>query len=581
VERVENWLDFNYNRISRQDHLLARVPTSDLPMSRPIRFAVAVMLFLCGAANCLAEDHVRALQAEAVRSGKAAWGHWGPDAAKYSSWTSHSNRLIPVYSFGMTLDDVEGESSVYRDRDRLEKLYGFRSNSTLNPQAPYFDQTDIYRLQKLAVERGKKRIILVVFDGMDWWTTYAAAIHKSGAVGYREGRGTGLYFQDYRGADTDFGYMVTSPHCDGAKTNVNSQTISGVGKTRGGFDCLLAGDTPWALAKDPLYLISKAKERKHAYTDSSSSATSMVAGIKTYNDAVNVDWRGRRVPTIAHALQEQGFAIGVVTSVPICHATPACAYSQNVHRDDYQDLTRDLLGLPSISNPVEPLSGVDLLFGAGWGVNTDKDDAQGKNFVAGNKYLTADDRRAIDVEHGGKYVVAERTKGERGGDVLARAASEAIERKLRLFGFFGTKAGHFPFRTADGGFDPTISLTWKDKVGAVPVKAEAYTSADIEENPTLAQMATTALDVLAKKSESFWLLIEPGDVDWANHANNIDNSIGAVISGDEAFRAVTDWIEARGGWDDSVVILTADHGHYLVLDKPEVLLPPQAVTEAE
>ena len=34
-------------------------------------------------------------------------------------------------------------------------------------------------------------------------------------------------------------------------------------------------------------------------------------------------------------------------------------------------------------------------------------------------------------------------------------------------------------------------------------------------------------------------MIEAGDVDWANHANNIDNSIGAVISGDDAFRATT------------------------------------------
>ncbi len=39
----------------------------------------------------------------------------------------------------------------------------------------------------------------MVFDGMDWQTTWAAAIHNAGEVKYREGRGTGLHFQDYRG----------------------------------------------------------------------------------------------------------------------------------------------------------------------------------------------------------------------------------------------------------------------------------------------------------------------------------------------------------------------------------------------
>ena len=29
-----------------------------------------------------------------------------------------------------------------------------------------------------------------------WWTTWAAANYKAGKVAYREGRGTGLHFQD-------------------------------------------------------------------------------------------------------------------------------------------------------------------------------------------------------------------------------------------------------------------------------------------------------------------------------------------------------------------------------------------------
>jgi alkaline phosphatase len=84
-------------------------------------------------------------------------------------------------------------------------------------------------------------------------------------------------------------------------------------------------------------------------------------------------------------------------------------------------------------------------------------------------------------------------------------------------------------------------------------------------------MTTAALRILQSRSEKWWLMVEAGDVDWANHSNNIDNSIGAVLSGDAAFMKLTEWIENNGGWDDTLAIVTADHGHYLVLKQPQAL----------
>jgi alkaline phosphatase len=71
-------------------------------------------------------------------------------------------------------------------------------------------------------------------------------------------------------------------------------------------------------------------------------------------------------------------------------------------------------------------------------------------------------------------------------------------------------------------------------------------------------------------------MIEAGDVDWANHSNNIDNSIGAVLSGDEAFRTVTRWVESQSNWEETAVILTADHGHFFVLTDPQAFIRPSA-----
>ena len=526
-----------------------------------------------------ANDYVRDLQADAVKAGKSPVAHWGDKDDTYASWSSHSNRLIPVYSYGtknaaagISQSNYKGALNPYHSETALKRLYGRIPENTLNPEAEYFDQTNLFDIQQAALKAGKKHIFLVVFDGMDWQTTQAAAIYLKQKVSYNEGRGDALHFQKYNaGGTAEFGYMVTSPHNEGTEVDVDAQTVKNPGGAIfGGYDPNRGGRFPWGIAPEIPYLITapKTDTTKQAYTDSSSSATSMTAGIKTYNNAVNVDANGAPVATIAHLAQAEGYSVGAITTVPICHATPAAAYAHNVHRDDYQDLTRDLIGLPSIVHPEQPLSGLDVLIGAGWGVEIPKSSGQGKNFVVGNQYLTDADKAKVNVDNGGKYVVAERTAGVAGPDTLEKAVERAIHEKKRLLGYYGVATtGHLPFATADGDFKPSPGRTGK---------SEQYTEADLTENVTLKEMTQAAIQVLSKNPKGFWLMVEAGDVDWANHDNNLDNSIGAVISGDNAVKAITDWVEKSSNWNESVVIVTADHGHYLFLDHPEQLIDPQA-----
>jgi alkaline phosphatase len=518
-------------------------------------------------------DHIRDLQAAAEATGRAEWGHWGDQPERYVAWSNHSNRLIPVYTFGLGLESVAGQRSVYRDEQRLRELYGRLPDATLNPEAEYFDQTDVARLQLAAAEAGKKHIILVVFDGMDWHTARAAAIATRGRVEYSEGRGTGFAFQDYRGAPTDFGLCVTSPANDGTKFDVDAQALKNPGgETPGGYDPARGGTTAWDPRPGVRYLMGRDRDRPHAVTDSAASATSMCTGRKTYNDAINVGVDGEQLVPIARQLQARGYAVGAVSSVPVSHATPACAYANNVSRDDYQDIARDLLGQPSVAHR-EQLPGLDVLLGGGFGVQKEAEADQGRNFEPGNKYVADSTLAAIDTARGGNYRVATRTAGRRGDEILAEAAADAIARKLRLFGFFGTAEGQLPFQTADGDFNPANGLPPAGADGEVDKLRKkygstiCYTEADISENPTLADLARAALDVLASRGR-FWLMVEAGDVDWASHANNIDTAIGAVKSGDAAFQAIVKWIERHDAWADTVVIVTSDHGHAFVLEDP-------------
>lgn len=510
------------------------------------------------------EDRLRQFQFQATVLEKSDWIHWGDQKGTYSNWTNHSNRLIPVYSYGLSLESVQGVNSCYRDESRLKEIYQTEPIDTLNPNAEYFDQTDIYRLQKSAWKSGRRNIILMVFDGMDWNTTQAASIYKNGKVLYTEGRGTGLAFLDYRKGNSEFGFCVTSPHNGKTERDVNAQAVTQVtDHIGGGYNAVFGGATPWSKSVDSTYLLGKRKDLPHPYTDSASSAASLTTGVKTYNGSINFSVDGQKLETLAHEMQRSGSSIGVVTSVPICHATPACVYSHNVGRSDYQDISRDLLGLPSASHRVDPLPGVDVLIGCGWGEYRDDERAdQGDNYVPGNRYIARDDIERVDVANGGKYVVAQRQSGKSGLQVLRQGVDSAIAGGNRFFGFFGATRGHLPFRTADGNYDPTMG----------EAKVDVYRPADIFENPKLSEMTTAALDLLSKNEKGFYLMVEAGDVDWANHNNNIDDSIGAVLSGDAAFEAITQWVEANSSWEETALIVTADHGHLMYLDDPRVLM---------
>jgi len=513
-------------------------------------------------------DEIAAKQHIAIQSMKSPWGYWGTRPESYSSWTNHSNRLIPMYIFGDSLSPYSGSNSIYRNADRLKQLYGQVPVNTVNPEAIYADQTDVYRLQRTAIESGKKKyVFLVVFDGMDWQTTWAAAIYRNARVAYTQGRGTGLVFQDYNRCPTDFGFFVTSALGEEVETDVDAQIDKKESTKFGGYDPRFGGNAPWEPFSDPQYLIGRNTQSPHVVTDSSSSASSMTSGVKILNGAINILPNRTHVETIAQwAQREKGFAVGTVTSVPISHATPAAAYAVNVSRDDYQDLTRDMIGLPSVSHRNKPYPGLDVVLGAGFGETTKSNAGQGENFIPGNRYLADADRDAVDVEKGGqdaKYVVAQRTSGASGSDVLNRAVRKAIDEKHRLLGFFGAKNGHLPFQTANGDYKPVATVKG----------IEEYSAEDLLENPKLDQMTQAAIDVLASRSDRFWLMVESGDVDWANHANDIDSSIGAVFSGEQAVETIFRWIEKRDAWEDSLVIVTADHGHYFNLVQPEALIP--------
>ena len=89
-------------------------------------------------------------------------------------------------------------------------------------------------------------------------------------------------------------------------------------------------------------------------TDSAASATAFACGVKTYNNAIGMDRDTMPVKSILKYAQDNNMATGLVATSTIVHATPACFFSNNKFRRNYEEIAVDMVG-----------SGVDFFVGGG------------------------------------------------------------------------------------------------------------------------------------------------------------------------------------------------------------------------
>ncbi|WP_268876439.1 alkaline phosphatase [Corynebacterium yudongzhengii] len=75
----------------------------------------------------------------------------------------------------------------------------------------------------------------------------------------------------------------------------------------------------------------------------------------------------------------------------------------------------------------------------------------------------------------------------------------------------------------------------------------------------LSTMATGALNALNTNDEGFHLMIEGGAIDWAGHDNDSARDIEETQDFNDAVEAVVNWVETNSSWDETLVIVTADH----------------------
>lgn len=232
-------------------------------------------------------------------------------------------------------------------------------------------------------------------------------------------------------------------------------------------------------------------------TGSAAASTAMASGLKTNIGMVGVSPDGRKLKTLAEMAKEKGMKVGIVSTVSIDHATPAAFYAHVPTRGQYYDI--DL----AIAE-----SGFDLFAGGGL-----KDPANKKKNAAEFK-----------------------------GDALEKIKDAGYK--------VVTNRDDFLKLTKDDG----KVIAWNERLP--DGKAMPYVIDMTEKDLTLPEITRKALELL-ENPKGFFLMIEPGKIDWACHANDATTSVKNTLAMDEAVKIALEF--ARKDPENTLVVVTGDH----------------------
>ncbi len=216
-------------------------------------------------------------------------------------------------------------------------------------------------------------------------------------------------------------------------------------------------------------------------TDSASAGTAIASGHKTLSGVINMDVsKSTAYKMIAEYAKEMGKKVGIVSSVSIDHATPACFYSKVPSRGNMYDIAVQLTE-----------SGFDYFGGGGFaqptGKNKDQEDVISLARKAGYTYVNSPEE----------------------------------------------------FRALKGGTQKVLAVnSYLQNSSAMPYDIDRK-----EGDLSLADYTAKGIELLSDDPDGFFMMVEAGKIDWAGHANDAAASIGDTLAFDEAITKAVDFAE--------------------------------------
>ena len=262
------------------------------------------------------------------------------------------------------------------------------------------------------------------------------------------------------------------------------------------------GVTPLLFTQFPYATVAHTFSASNGVTDSAAAGTALATGNKTKNGAIGVNKDMAEVSSVAVWAKNNGYKVGISTSVSIDHATPASFYAhENSRNNSYQ------IGLDLIESNFDFYAGSDFV------------NPNNKNAKDGKTYESL-----YDLTAKAGYTLA------RGYKDYQKKAKKA--QKMILF--------------------QSEAASAKDN-GSIPYAIDRQKG-----DMTLSEITRAGINFLSKNNEKgFFLMVEGGKIDWACHSNDGATVLTEVQDFDNAIKVAYEFYEQHP--EETLIVITADH----------------------
>jgi alkaline phosphatase len=231
-------------------------------------------------------------------------------------------------------------------------------------------------------------------------------------------------------------------------------------------------------------------------TCSAAAGTALSTGCKTSIGTLGLNYNHTdSLFSVAKSFKEDGFKVGILTTVSIDHATPAAFYTHQGSRGSSYDIAKDLIK-----------SGYDFFASGGFV------DPEGKKLK--------------------EQVPSIYSLGEK--------CSFAFTTRLSAIDSLKSKYHSVVYSVPN----PSLESTLKYRID--------QDSTDI----TLAKLTKKAIQTL-DNPKGFFMMVEGGKIDWACHSNDAASAIDEVIDFSDAVAQAVEFYNSHP--DETIIIVTADH----------------------
>ncbi|KAI0135819.1 alkaline phosphatase-like protein [Daldinia grandis] len=270
-------------------------------------------------------------------------------------------------------------------------------------------------------------------------------------------------------------------------------------------------------------------------TDSANSASALYTGHKSTVNAMGVYvdssadfFDDPKVETIVELLKRTwDSAWGAVSTAAISDATPIALTGHSRSRYAYGSLVDQ--GLNSVTNYTwTNQGGPDVWFGGGAEQFYPNSDS-----YEGKDYYEAFSKAGYEIS-------------------LNKTSLLELGNSSRALGIFCQS--HFPVWLDRNVFTENLDIFKNDPLGSDNPALDL---------PGLKDMTLKAIDILHTRGgdKGFFLMSEGASIDKQMHALDYDRALGDLLELDDTVRATIDHLKAIGELENTLVLVTADHGH--------------------